>query len=472
MEESSITSDASSRSEKKARKAAKKAAKKSKSSKDNRDFQSNAVVGIGYGTAKNPGTSTNTADSSAVNSAGEEEVPLVGEKAKDRAEKDTFSAEEGNVDPSFASYPTTPFTQVSNKLLTTLTANDFTALANSTKASVSPKSTKNNKSDPIVSTTWAGMFADPVTTDTEALQAEQSVLNAELKEWASSYSAKHGRKPVPSDYDSFDTEIKAKIYRKNYIKKVLKDDAASVFSGMSGGVTDSPTAEWRAKQIPPPSEFSPSAHEHKTAQQPVYDINTDPNIYSTNTTNSNAVNNRHNADGDSQSGFSLPTTPFLKNHSFNDDTVEEFPDSVSLEEQLANGKVTVESLLQEQAALREEVRQWTQEFIVAYDRRPAVEDFQSFDTDIKLKLIRKNQIKKLLQDFGITSSVSRKYGASSDFGVVLDELTEEQLEAIRAGRPNSNSANRKCSVFGSFSLGCVYSPNFLLMVPTTFVFVC
>lgn len=250
------------------------------------------------------------------------------------------------------------------------------------------------------STKWAGMFAETGEETPEMLLAEQQQLKTDLRDWAAAYYHKHGHKPSPDDYDSFDVEIKKKLFRKDQIKAILMQQSQSDFShGQS--VDDVQLTLAKTKAPLDTREKSPVR---------VMDFN---------------------LASEKPTGYSLPGTPYGA-------PIARLDSSIELAAQLQGGEVSIEDLLQEQATLRNDIRVWTQDYVALYGRKPNVEDFTGLDLDIKAKLVRKNQIKKLLAQHGVVTAASRKYDSKGD-SLELDSISSD-LTPKSAGNNSRPSA--------------------------------
>lgn len=62
----------------------------------------------------------------------------------------------------------------------------------------------------------------------------------------------------------------------------------------------------------------------------------------------------------------------------------------------ADAMASPEELQAEYALLKKDLKKWRQDFIDANGRAPSIDDFQTLENDVKMKIARRNQLKKLL----------------------------------------------------------------------------
>jgi chromosome segregation ATPase len=259
------------------------------------------------------------------------------------------------------------------------------------------------------SSKWAALYADPLDESPEALLAEQRELRGKLRAWAQTFLSAHGRKPLPEEYETFDEEVKRMIFRKNQLKMhfaQLETEGGNAGFGAeesenSSLVSASPRKERSARSK------SPAASRSK----------------------------RPTSEESDPSHVSLPTTPF------------------GTGSQLENEEASTEELLREQSELRTEIRIWTAEYVKIHGQKPNVDSFASFEPEIKAKLLRKNQIKKLLAErSGVLAAGSVREGESFEIG----SLTSDTSQARSPIKEKSRRAKGLTS--GDAALGDALSP--------------
>ena len=281
---------------------------------------------------------------------------------------------------SDASFPTTPFALMG--------ALGETGPDRGSSAAKSSKSAK-----------WASMFSDPAENAPEALVAEQNQLKTELRQWAQSFLAENGHKPLPEEYDSFDEEIKRKIFRKNQLKIHLAQLTQPTSAATKVAAAVLPTAAMSlGGQLEDDNDLEVAEQEgrasHSMEQGMVAeaaDIKAETDAYSVPTTpftayfpadpttspdRSSANHAVHTSTGPQWKGLSIAVAARSIAQSIDDDPTR---------------------LREELKQIKQALRGWSAEFTQTHGRSPQAEDFESFDEDAKALLFRKNQIKEKIE---------------------------------------------------------------------------
>lgn len=211
------------------------------------------------------------------------------------------------------------------------------------------------------------------------LKKEYSALKKELKKWKNVFKSTHNREPTTEDYHLIELPIKHKLARKNELKILMGDTKGETQCESDHDTVSSPLIAVEEVQT---RNFSPFMSEKRSDER----VEHFPEPTST------------------RQGVAMREAK--------DSTIDKYEKNDMTEEK--DDSVDIVDLAAEYKALKKELKLWKAEFVNKNKREPLPTD--PLDTEIKRKLIRRNDLKKLLSTMGESSDSDSSEKMLSSYG--------------------------------------------------------